>query len=121
MRRSLDNPYLSTLRRTRCLLRRVLAHARLRPRLRTCSSQGALFVWGVAVLSGIVAFFLNLSNFIVTKKTSAVTLQVLGNVKVVISIGVSLLIFGNAVSSFSVAGCVITLAGVYAYNKAPKA
>ena len=39
----------------------------------------------------------------------------------VISIGVSLFIFGNAITNFSAAGCVITLAGVYAYNKAPKA
>ena len=41
--------------------------------------------------------------------------------KVVLSIGVSLLIFQNEVGSISVAGCIITLAGVYAYNKAPKA
>ena len=47
--------------------------------------------------------------------------QVLGNVKVVISIGVSLVIFGNSVSLWSAAGCVITLAGVAAYNGAPKA
>ena len=35
------------------------------------------------------------------------------------SIGVSLLIFGNRVSAWSAAGCVITLAGVAAYNTAP--
>ena len=75
----------------------------------------------MVVLSGLVAFFLNLCNFVVTKKTSAVTLQVLGNVKVVLSIGVSLFIFGNEVTTFAAAGCVITLAGVYAYNQAPKA
>ena len=40
--------------------------------------------------------------------------------KVVLSIGTSLLIFGNQVSEWSVAGCVITLAGVVAYNRAPK-
>jgi drug/metabolite transporter (DMT)-like permease len=97
----------------------LFEHAALHdPRLR---GAGAAARWGVVVLSGIVAFFLNLCNFVVTKRTSAVTLQVLGNVKVVLSIGVSLLIFGNAVSSFSAAGCVITLAGVYAYNHAPKA
>lgn len=82
--------------------------------------EGALRRWSLVLLSGFVAFFLNLCNFVVTKRTSAVTLQVLGNVKVVISIGVSLLIFGNPVSQWSVAGCVITLAGVAAYNRAPK-
>jgi drug/metabolite transporter (DMT)-like permease len=88
------------------------------PRLQ---SDGALGRWGLVTLSGVVAFFLNLCNFVVTKKTSAVTLQVLGNVKVVFSIAVSLLVFGNAVSSWSVAGGIITLAGVAAYNGAPKA
>eukprot|EP00322_Chrysochromulina_rotalis_P003307 CAMPEP_0115828786 /NCGR_PEP_ID=MMETSP0287-20121206/754_1 /TAXON_ID=412157 /ORGANISM="Chrysochromulina rotalis, Strain UIO044" /LENGTH=302 /DNA_ID=CAMNT_0003282015 /DNA_START=1 /DNA_END=909 /DNA_ORIENTATION=- len=82
--------------------------------------EGALWRWSLVFLSGFVAFFLNLCNFVVTKKTSAVTLQVLGNVKVVISIGVSLLIFRNPVSSWSAAGCIITLAGVAAYNRAPK-
>ena len=71
--------------------------------------------------SGVVAFFLNLCNFVVTKKTSAVTLQVLGNVKVVFSVGVSLFVFGNTVSIWGVAGGIITLAGVAAYNGAPKA
>ena len=78
-------------------------------------------LWGLIFFSGFVAFFLNLMNFLVTKTTSAVTLQVLGNVKVVISIAISLIIFGNHVSAWSLAGCVITLAGVAAYNKAPKA
>ena len=119
-------------------------------------------LWGLVLASALTAFFLNLANFLVTKRTSAVTLQVvqplrdrisltlalapnlaqslrthpcspspnrrrrrsrraqvLGNVKVVLSIGISLLVFGNQVSSWSVAGCLITLAGVVAYNRAP--
>ena len=87
---------------------------------RLLHGREALGRWAMVILSGLVAFFLNLCNFVVTKKTSAVTLQVLGNVKVVISIAVSLLIFGTPVSSFSASRCLITLAGVYAYNKAPK-
>ena len=47
-------------------------------------------------------------------------LQVLGNVKVVLSILISLLIFGNRVSEWSAAGCVVTLMGVAMYNSAPK-
>ena len=91
------------------------------PMLNPARSDGALRRWALVWLSGLVAFFLNLCNFIVTKKTSAVTLQVLGNVKVVLAIGVSLLIFGNHVSGWSLSGCAITLAGVAAYNAAPKA
>lgn len=78
-------------------------------------------LWGLILLSGCVSFFLNLANFLVTKYTSAVALQVLGNVKVVLSILVSLLIFGNKVSEWSVLGSVITLLGVAMYNRAPKA
>ena len=47
-------------------------------------------------------------------------LQVLGNVRVVLSIFISLLIFGNRVSEWSAAGCVVTLLGVAMYNSAPK-
>ena len=47
-------------------------------------------------------------------------LQVLGNVKVVLSIIISLIIFGNRVSEWSAAGCVVTLLGVAMYNSAPK-
>ena len=47
-------------------------------------------------------------------------LQVLGNVKVVLSIFISLLIFGNRVSEWSAAGCVVTLLGVAMYNSASK-
>lgn len=68
--------------------------------------------------SGAIAFLLNVCNFLVTKYTSAVTLQVLGNVKVVLSIGTSLLIFGNALSPVSALGCAITLGGVWLYQQA---
>ena len=39
-----------------------------------CALAGASAL--VVVLSAVVAFFLNLCNFVVTKRTSAVTLQV---------------------------------------------
>ena len=86
------------------------------PRLR---GEGATRRWALVLLSGVVAFLLNLSNLVVTKRTSAVSLQVLGNVKVVLSIGVSLAIFGNSISIGSAAGCLITLGGVACYNRAP--
>lgn len=84
-------------------------------------TREATRLWGLIVLSGCVSFFLNLANFLVTKYTSAVALQVLGNVKVVLSILVSLLIFGNKVSEWSVLGSIITLFGVAMYNRAAKA
>ena len=50
--------------------------------------------------------------------TSAVTLQVLGNIKVVLLIGVSVAIFRNEVSTQSVVGCAACLVGVAMYNHA---
>ena len=52
--------------------------------------------------------------------TSAPRAQVFGNEKVVLSITISLVIFGNRVSLWSVVGCAITLGGVALYNRAPK-
>lgn len=75
------------------------------------------YVGATVLASGIVAFQLNVCNFLVTKYTSAVTLQVLGNVKVVLSIGISLLIFGNPISMMSAIGCVVTLGGVALYQR----
>jgi drug/metabolite transporter (DMT)-like permease len=72
----------------------------------------------LAVLaSGVIAFLLNVCNFLVTQYTSAVALQVLGNVKVVLSIGTSLLIFGNSLAPLSAVGCLITLGGVVLYER----
>jgi len=74
-------------------------------------------VAATVLASGAIAFLLNVCNFLVTKYTSAVTLQVLGNVKVVISIGVSLLIFRNPLSPWSALGCATTLGGVWLYEQ----
>ena len=43
------------------------------------SGPGAPRLWGLVLLSGLVSFFLNLANFLVTKYTSAVALQVCGS------------------------------------------
>ncbi|KAH0995344.1 hypothetical protein GBA52_019208 [Prunus armeniaca] len=45
-----------------------------------------------------LAYFVNLTNFLVTKHTSALTLQVLGNAKGAVAVVVSILIFKNPVS-----------------------
>ena len=39
----------------------------------------AAHLWGLILLSGCVSFLLNLANFLVTKYTSAVALQVCGS------------------------------------------
>eukprot|EP01103_Thecamoeba_quadrilineata_P005037 TRINITY_DN14892_c0_g1_i1.p1 TRINITY_DN14892_c0_g1~~TRINITY_DN14892_c0_g1_i1.p1 ORF type:complete len:323 (+),score=50.25 TRINITY_DN14892_c0_g1_i1:87-1055(+) len=82
------------------------------------SMDSSLMTW--VFLSGTIAFWLNIMNLLVTKYTSALTLQVLGNVKVVLSIIVSVLIFQNQVSFLAWIGCAITLAGGQWYSSLTK-
>lgn len=77
-------------------------------------------VAAAVLASGVIAFLLNVCNFLVTQYTSAVALQVLGNVKVVLSIGTSLLVFGNSLAPVSAVGCLVTLAGVALYERGTK-
>eukprot|EP00128_Syssomonas_multiformis_P017817 Colp12_sorted_trinity150504_noHs@30045 len=77
-------------------------------------------LWHVVWLGGLLSFLLNLLNLMVTEYTNAVTQQVLGNVKVVVSIVVSVLIFQNSVGWASALGCCVTLAGVATYGVVSK-
>jgi drug/metabolite transporter (DMT)-like permease len=67
-----------------------------------------------------IAFLVNLSNFMVTKCTSPLTLQVLGNAKGAVAVVVSILLFRNPVSSTGMIGYTITVFGVVFYSEAKK-
>ncbi|KAM2468108.1 hypothetical protein FF1_009821 [Malus domestica] len=67
-----------------------------------------------------MAYFVNLTNFLVTKHTSALTLQVLGNAKGAVAVVVSVLIFKNPVSFMGMAGYALTVLGVILYSEAKK-
>lgn len=67
-----------------------------------------------------VAYLVNLTNFLVTKHTSALTLQVLGNAKAAVAAVVSVLIFRNPVTVMGMTGFVITIIGVVLYSEAKK-
>eukprot|EP00793_Prasinoderma_coloniale_P001113 PRCOL_00006104-RA len=69
------------------------------------------------LLNGCAAYLVNLSNFLVTKYTSALTLQVLGNAKGAFAVFVSVLIFQNPVTAGSVGGYGVTLAGCALYTE----
>ncbi|KAH9766744.1 putative sugar phosphate/phosphate translocator [Citrus sinensis] len=58
-----------------------------------------------------LAYFVNLTNFLVTKHTSALTLQVLGNAKGAVAVVVSILIFRNPVSVTGMLGYSLTVMG----------
>ena len=68
----------------------------------------------------ILAFCVNLTNFLVTKCTSPLTLQVLGNAKGAVAVIMSILIFRNPVSPFGMLGYSITVIGVFTYSEAKK-
>ncbi|KAA8534118.1 hypothetical protein F0562_031690 [Nyssa sinensis] len=67
-----------------------------------------------------LAYFVNLTNFLVTKHTSALTLQVLGNAKGAVAVVVSILIFRNPVSVTGMLGYSLTVMGVVLYSEAKK-
>ncbi len=69
------------------------------------------------ILNAFLAYFVNLTNFLVTRHTSALTLQVLGNAKGVIAAGVSVLLFKNQLTSLGVLGYGVTVSGVFAYSE----
>ncbi|EFN57667.1 hypothetical protein CHLNCDRAFT_20807 [Chlorella variabilis] len=73
--------------------------------------------WMLLFLNSFLAYFVNLTNFLVTKHTSALTLQVLGNAKGVVAVVLSLLYFRNPVNFYSVFGYTVTMTGVVMYSQ----
>jgi hypothetical protein len=71
----------------------------------------------VLALNCAAAAGVNMSNFLVTRATSALTLQVLGKAKSIIAVGASLAIFQNPVSPLGMGGYGICLLGVVAYSR----
>lgn len=76
-------------------------------------------VWYL-LFNSIMAYFVNLTNFLVTKHTSALTLQVLGNAKGAVAVVISILIFRNPVSVQGMLGYALTVTGVILYSEAKK-
>ncbi|KAK4403343.1 putative sugar phosphate/phosphate translocator [Sesamum angolense] len=76
-------------------------------------------IW-LLLFNSALAYFVNLTNFLVTKHTSALTLQVLGNAKGAVAVVVSILIFRNPVSVTGMLGYSLTVFGVILYSEAKK-
>lgn len=67
-----------------------------------------------------LAYFVNLTNFLVTKHTSPLTLQVLGNAKGAMAVVVSILLFRNPVSITGMLGYTLTVIGVILYSESKR-
>ncbi|EGG14107.1 hypothetical protein DFA_11871 [Cavenderia fasciculata] len=79
------------------------------------SYQGLKLV-SILAFSGTIAFMLNVFTFLVIKYTSALTYTVSGNLKVILSISISILIFRNEVGISNAVGCSIAICGVVWYS-----
>ncbi|XP_048138725.1 probable sugar phosphate/phosphate translocator At3g10290 [Rhodamnia argentea] len=78
------------------------------------------FMWLLLLINSATAYAANLTNFLVTKHTSALTLQVLGNAKGAVAVVISILLFRNPVTVMGIGGYVITVLGVVAYGEAKR-
>ncbi|XP_021677495.2 UDP-URONIC ACID TRANSPORTER 1-like isoform X2 [Hevea brasiliensis] len=78
------------------------------------------YMWLLLILNSTMAYSTNLSNFLVTKHTSALTLQVLGNAKGAVAVVSSIFIFRNPVTLAGIAGYTMSVAGVAAYGEAKR-
>lgn len=78
------------------------------------------FMWMVLLLNSVMAYSANLTNFLVTKNTSALTLQVLGNAKGAVAVVISILLFQNPVTTIGIGGYTMTVLGVAAYGEAKR-
>jgi drug/metabolite transporter (DMT)-like permease len=76
--------------------------------------------WILLAMNSFLAYFVNLTNFLVTRHTSALTLQVLGNAKGVVTVIASVAYFKNPVNAMTIGGYAITIAGVVMYSRAKK-
>lgn len=78
------------------------------------------FMWILLLINSTMAYGANLCNFLVTKHTSALTLQVLGNAKGAVAVVISILLFRNPVTFIGIAGYSMTVMGVVAYGEAKR-
>ncbi|GLT63143.1 hypothetical protein SLA2020_357260 [Shorea laevis] len=75
------------------------------------------YMWLLLFVNSTMAYSANLLNFLVTKHTSALTLQVLGNAKGAVAVVISILLFKNPVTFIGIAGYTMTVLGVVAYGE----
>ncbi|KAM1074524.1 hypothetical protein ACFX11_019705 [Malus domestica] len=67
------------------------------------------FIFFLLLGNATVAYLVNLTNFLVTKHTNALTLQVLGNAKTAVAAVISVFIFRNPITVMGMTGFVVTV------------
>ncbi|CAM9401263.1 unnamed protein product, partial [Laminaria digitata] len=79
-------------------------------------AEGLLFWGGMVLLSCLLAFLVNLSTFLVIGRTSPVSYQVLGHLKLVVILLVGVTAYGESSSPTRLAGMAIALTGIVGYT-----
>jgi solute carrier family 35 protein C2 len=83
------------------------------------NSWGQLGLVALCILgSATLAFALSLSEFVATRKTSALTLCVVGVTKQLLLIGLAMFVFGDRLGKMNILGFGVALSGVALYNYA---
>jgi drug/metabolite transporter (DMT)-like permease len=70
----------------------------------------------VVLLTGLIAFILNLTNFLATFYTSPLTVTIVGCVKQVVTIALSVIIFDKKLTMLNSFGIIVTTAGSLWYG-----
>mmetsp|Transcript_19254 Transcript_19254/g.27803 ORF Transcript_19254/g.27803 Transcript_19254/m.27803 type:complete len:350 (-) Transcript_19254:57-1106(-) len=70
----------------------------------------------LVLLTGVLAFFLNVLSFQANKVTSPLTLTISANAKQALLIALSILVFNTAVSVLNVVGIVVVMVGSFIYS-----
>jgi len=82
---------------------------------------GALQEWsvvfvGLIALTGVLAFLVNLSTFMVIGSTSAITYNVLGHLKSCVIISSNFILFSGKADIHNLSGIALTLVGIFTYS-----
>lgn len=96
----------------------VLEHGAIKRTIAMICADPWLLLWLLA--NSCLAYAVNLTNFLVTKHTSALTLQVLGSCKGILASVVSVLVYKNIVLPIGWLGYAITIAGVIGYSESKR-
>lgn len=87
----------------------------VKPFWRYCTDN-TVYTVVVFAMSGVLTFFLILTEYKVVQETSVLTFAITGILKEILLIGLSMIIFGDQLIAINYVGIVISIGGIAAYN-----
>ena len=80
------------------------------------TSNEWIMAFATVLLGACMAFGMTLSEFELLKTTSAITVMIIGTAKDLITIGASVVIYGDVLDAYNVCGLFLCLMGIIGYN-----